>query len=171
MDWKDFWDITAHIAAVVGSLAAAVWAYFNFIRSRTYYPRLELTVSGELRTRAGCQYVVPRITLENIGRAKVRLLQDGSGYRMWTSGGYAEETGELVWSGGNVVFPVFQHHRFIEPGERIFDEQQMFVLPAGCIAARIEARLVAPVGWPHRKNSEWNCSAVIGPVPDRDPLA
>ena len=70
MNWKDVWDIAAHIGTVIGLLATGVWAYFNFVKSRRYYPRLELTVSGELREVSHRQYIVPRVTLKNIGESK-----------------------------------------------------------------------------------------------------
>lgn len=48
VDWKDFWDLVAHIGTVIGLLATGIWAYFNFIKSRRYYPRLELAISREI---------------------------------------------------------------------------------------------------------------------------
>jgi hypothetical protein len=51
LNWKDFWDIAAHIAQVTGFAVGGVWAYFNFVKSRTYYPRMELSVSAELRSK------------------------------------------------------------------------------------------------------------------------
>ena len=99
-DWKGFWDMAAHVGTLVGLTAAGVWGYFNFIKSRTYHPRLEMTVSGELRSKGVQQYLVPRVTLKNIGNSKVKLIQSGSGYRIWTTKREeADETRELVWRG------------------------------------------------------------------------
>lgn len=156
--------MAAHIGTLIGLGAAGVWGYFNFIKSRTYHPRLEMTVSGELRLKGNQQYLVPRVTLKNIGKSKVELIQRGSGYRVWTTSGKADAIGELSWSGGKPVFEMFLDHKWIEPGETIFDELSLFSLPSDCFAAKIQARLVVPLGWPRRTNSEWNCSAIIGPV-------
>jgi hypothetical protein len=163
-DWKGFWDMGSHIGTLIGLAAAGVWGYFNFIKSRTYYPRLEMMVSGDMRQRNDRQYLVPRITLRNIGKSKVRLIQSGSGYRVWIAQGEADNSGELVWSGGKPVYDLFIHHKWIEPGETIFDEINLFELPYDCVAAKIQSRLVVPLGWPHRENSEWNCSVVVGPI-------
>jgi hypothetical protein len=142
-DWKGFWDIAAHVGTLIGLGGAGVWGYFNFIKSRTYHPRLELTVSGEFRPRNGQQFLVPRITLKNIGKSKVELIQTGSGYRIWTATGSADPaTGELTWSGGKVVFDAFVDHKWIEPEETIFDELSLFALPANCLAAKIQASSV-----------------------------
>ena len=163
-DWKGFWDMAAHVGTLIGLGGAGVWGYFNFIKSRTYHPRLQMIVSGDVRSKGAQQYLVPRVTLKNIGKSKVALIQSGSGYRIWTARGAGNETGELTWSDGKTVFPLFVDHKWIEPGETIFDEITLFSLPSDCLAAKIQARLIVPLGWPNRKNAEWNCSAVIGPV-------
>ena len=80
--WKDFWDISTHIGTLVGLAFAGVWGYFNFVKSRTYFPRMELSVSGEIRSVGDKRLLVPRITLNNIGKSKVELLQFGTGYRI-----------------------------------------------------------------------------------------
>ncbi len=167
-DWKGFWDMAGHVGTLIGLAIAGVWAYFNFVKSRTYYPRMEMAVSGELRTRGDCQYLVPRITLKNIGRSKVELNQSGSGFRIWLANGAAADTGELTWSGGKRVFPIFESHKWIEPGESVFDELSLFAIPADCIATKIQVRLAAPIGWPRRENTVWNCSTVVGPVQEKE---
>ena len=163
-DWKGFWDMASHVGTLIGLAAAGVWGYFNFIKSRTYFPRLEMTASGDIRQRNGRQYLVPRITLSNIGKSKVRLIESGSGYRVWIARGATDDTGALVWLGGKPVYDLFIHHKWIEPGETIFDELNLFELPYDCVAAKIQSRLVVPLGWAYKRNSEWNCSAIVGPV-------
>lgn len=168
---KDFWDIASHIGTLIGLGVAAVWAYFNFVKSRTYYPRMELDVSGEMRTNNGERHLVPRITLRNIGKSKVQLNQSGSGFRVWVADGTKDQHGALVWSDGQHVFTVFENHGWIEPGESIFDELTLLALPANCVAAKVQVRLTAPIGWPRRKNTAWNCSTIVGPVSEREKRA
>jgi len=168
-DWKGFWDMAAHVGTLIGLAIAGVWAYFNFVKSRTYYPRMEMAVSGDVRARGAQQYLVPRVTLKNIGNSKVELRQSGSGYRIWLAKGAIGDAGELAWSGGKPVFPIFVNHKWIEPGESIFDELSLFALPPDCIATKIEVRLAAPIGWPRRTNTVWNCSTIVGPVSGKEP--
>lgn len=169
VNWKDLWDIVAHIGTVIGLLATGVWAYFNFVKSRRYYPRLEMDVSGEIREASDRRYLIPRITLKNIGQSKVKLIQKGSGYRIWMIQEGGRELRELGSSDSGVVYGMFEEHQWIEPGESIFDENRMFSLPGDCIAVKIQARLVAQVRRLPSKNSEWNCSAILGPVSTSDP--
>lgn len=157
---KDFWDIAAHIGNVIGLVAAGVWAYFNFIESRTYHPRMELSVSGKIYSKADQRFLIPRVTLQNIGMSKVELLQRGSGYRVWFTRGGLKVGGHLAWFGGKPVYRMFEAHAWIEPGESIFNEIEIHSVPSDAVAAKIEARLRAPVG---RRVSVWTCSAVIAP--------
>ncbi|MBB5330951.1 hypothetical protein [Tunturiibacter gelidoferens] len=160
---KDAWDIAAHVASVIGLMAAGVWGYFNFVKSRTYYPRMELSVSGEIITSSDKKFLVPRVILKNIGRSKVQLLQRGSGYKIWIANGRTKVGGSLAWSGGKPTYRIFEQHGWIEPGEAIFDERQLHALPPDCVAAKVEVRLRAPVGIVVPKVTVWTCSAVVGP--------
>lgn len=160
--------MAAHVGTLVGLAGAGVWGYFNFVKSRTYHPRLEMIVSGDIRWKDTQRFLVPRVTLKNIGKSKIALVQSGSGYRVWTANGTTDEHNELCWSGGKPVFNLFNDHRWIEPGETIFDELNLFVLPLDTVAAKIQARLVVPLGWPKRTNAEWNCSAIVGPVMSKE---
>jgi hypothetical protein len=58
---SEFWDTTAHVASVLAVFAGAVWAYFKFIKSRTFYPRMQMTCSGTLLKSGNVVYVVPRV--------------------------------------------------------------------------------------------------------------
>jgi hypothetical protein len=165
VNWKEVWENAEHIATVLGIGAAGVWGYFNFIKSRTYYPRMEMSVSGEIRASDKRRYLIPRITLKNIGNSKIALVQKGSGYRVWVTGEAAEDVREVEWSKASKVYSMFENHHWIEPGESIFDEVRLLPVPGKAIAAKIEARLVAQVRrFPKRKTNEWNSSAILGPV-------
>jgi hypothetical protein len=163
-NWKDASEIADHVATVIAIGAAGIWAYFNFVKSRTYHPRMEMAVSGEIRLSGATGYVVPRVTLKNIGQSKIALIQRGSGYRVWFAADSGNSLPEVAWSGGRPVYPMFQEHQHIEPGESIFDEVRLIRLPEASIAVKIEARLVAPVSRFPRKNNEWNCAAIAGPI-------
>jgi hypothetical protein len=172
-DWKTNLDAAQNLAKFIALIVAGIWAYFNFVKSRTYHPRMELEASGEIRIVGRRRYLVPRFTLKNIGRSKIDLIQRGSGYRIWTvteesicnSMPEREDTHPLSWAGGKIVYKMFEAHGWIEPGESIFDEGLVVALPPDCIAAKVQARLVGQVRrYPRKKNSEWNNSVVLGPI-------
>jgi len=164
VNWKDVSEIVDHVATVIAIGAAGIWAYFNFVKSRTYHPRMEMAASGEIRVSGRTKYVVPRVTLKNIGHSKIELIQRGSGYRIWIGGEGSSNDSEIKWSGGKPIFRMFEEHQWIEPGESIFEETRLIRLPKTSIAVKIEARLVAQVRRFPRKNSEWNSAAIAGPI-------
>jgi len=165
-NWKDFLDEAAHVAQLIGFAVAGVWGYFNFVKSRTYYPRMELSASGKLLSKGEQQFLIPRVTLKNIGNSKISLQQRGTGYRIWVTKSDVGETGELGWSDGQVVHRIFEEHRWIEPGEMIFDELRMFAVPNDCVATKVEVRLTACVGL-LKSSKAWTCSAIVGPGIDK----
>jgi len=165
-NWKDFLDEAAHVAQLIGFAVAGVWGYFNFVKSRTYYPRMELSASGKLLSKGEQQFLIPRVTLKNIGNSKISLQQRGTGYRIWVTKCDVGETGELGWSDGQVVHRIFEEHRWIEPGEMIFDELRMFAVPNDCVATKVEVRLTACVGL-LKSSKAWTCSAIVGPGIDK----
>ncbi len=92
-------------------------------------------------------------------------MQKGSGYRVWVATEQDKGLHEVQWSNGTRVYAMFEEHKWIEPGESIFDEVRLIPLPANFIAAKVEARLLAQVKrFPRKKNTEWNSSAIAGPV-------
>lgn len=92
---------------MLGLTGAGVWAYFNFIKSRTYFPRMEMNVSGEIRSTGTELFVVPRVVLKNIGNSKVGFLHKGSGYRLsW--GSRSDRSPDIAWSTPEVAYPVFE---------------------------------------------------------------
>jgi hypothetical protein len=165
LNWKEIWENAEHVATILGIGAAGVWGYFNFIKSRTYHPRMEMTVSGEIRQSGEHQYLVPRVTLKNIGNSKIALVQQGSGYRVSVAAEPSVDVREAEWARASKVYSMFENHHWIEPGESIFDEVRLIPLSRTSIAAKIEARLVAEVKrFPRRKTTEWNSAAIVGPV-------
>ncbi len=157
--------MASHVGTLVGLGAAGIWGYFNFVRSRTYYPRMEMGAEGDIRSHGDQRYLVPRITLKNIGNSKIELIQHGTGYKVWFTDGSVDDEGELIWSGGKLTYSMLVDHKWIEPGESIFDEKSLIPLPQRCVATKVQARLVAPIGWPQRTNTVWKCSVIIGPLP------
>ncbi len=153
----------AHIGTLVGLVVAGVWAYFNFIRSRRYYPRMELGLLGEIRSKDKARFLIPRITLKNIGNSQIALVQKGSGFKIFFATGEVTPAGELLWLNGEHTYEMFTDHVWIEPGESIFDETVAIPMADNYLAVKIIARLVAPVGWRQKRRNTWKCSAIIGP--------
>jgi hypothetical protein len=133
------------MSKAIGFVAGGLWVYFNFIKSRTYYPRMELTCAGTIFRNAELCLVAPRITLKHIGKSKISLEQEGSGYQLLYSDGLGGAGKPVEWETDGSWRQVFLKHHWIEPDETIFQESEVFVVPSWALAVKVEARIVGRV--------------------------
>lgn len=164
MDIHKIFESADHLLAACGIAVAGVWAYYNFVRSRTYRPRSELSVSGRIFGSPMCSYLVPKVTLKNTGMSRLKLKQIGSGIRVSHCAQQPEiPLHPIAWSEAGPVYSMFEHHFWIEPGETIADEQHVIPLPSSYIAVKVELRLCIQTRRFPKRNIEINANAVIYP--------
>ncbi len=142
-----FKDVTGGIQSLITAAGVAIggyWAYFKFIRGRTFVPRLSIELDGQWRPLAGRQVLHARVVVKNIGAAKVSINQYGSSFEVgFPEGEYESEVqwaklaletsshdlesetsadGEAIKPDGIRRFRVLTEHAWIEPGEAVSDE-------------------------------------------------
>jgi hypothetical protein len=156
-------SVTA-LAIVVGG----IWAYFKFVKGRTYRMRTQTNLSGEWRLLNGRHLLHVQITVKNIGASKVKLTQEGTGLRVkiLPSSTTMEDRGPVSWRRFG-TFEVLLEHEWIEPEETISDELLISLSELGPQSVLLEVRLVLDRQWP-AKNTETfarifvPCSSSIG---------
>src|SRR5215216_1121767 len=57
-------EITTNLFTLLAILVGAAWAYFHDFRGRTYKPRIELDVSGEVVVVDGIYYLLATLKLK-----------------------------------------------------------------------------------------------------------
>jgi hypothetical protein len=132
-----FQAVVTAVAIVVGG----VWAYFKFVKERTYRPRLEVGMAGEWCDVQGTRLLHARVTVKNIGTSVVTLRQKGTGLRLSRVASIPVLPGAVGWTKVK-AFSIFEEHSWIEPGETISDD---LLLRADIPAAEptlLETRLV-----------------------------
>lgn len=143
-------------AAIVGIIAAGVWAYFNFFRGRTYRPRLEPHVSGAIFSTQDSVFLVAAYQVKNVGLSKVDIQQCGSALSVLVPEmpSTVPFVREIKWK-HVATFDIFKARQWVEPGEPI-QEQRLIALPHDkYLAVRIEVRLVSSA------NTEWTAMAIV----------
>src|SRR5262249_6336609 len=114
-NFKTVVDIIGTIVTAAAVIIGGIWAYFKFVKGRTFRPRLEVDMSGQWLKVDGKQLLQARIRVKNIGSSKVTLLQKGTGLRI---GVLAEQQpsppAAATWDGQR-VFVVLKEHQWIEP--------------------------------------------------------
>ena len=143
MDWTTVLDNLDKGVTIVAIITGGTWAYYHFIRGRTYNLRLESAVSGSAECVGGETYIVATAKLKNVGLSKVEVEPVGSGllfYKGTINRTEKDDSGfhRVEWEALGAL-PVFENHAWIESGEPI-SEEQMVVVP-GCDKAPFEVAL------------------------------
>ena len=114
-DAKTVADIVGTLITALAVIVGALWAYYRFVKGRTYRPRLEVSMGGEWFTVDGKRLLLARVRLKNIGASVVELLQKGTGLRVSTLGD-SDSPRTVSWMQGR-VYTILDEHAWIEPGE------------------------------------------------------
>lgn len=119
--FKNFAAGAASIATFLAVIAGGVWAYYRFIRSRTFRPRFSVEICGQWRLHPKAYVFHVRVRVTNIGAAKVTLQHWGTGLRIsFPSDQQPAYPNCVDWEG--VAFRVLEKHDWLEPGETVSDE-------------------------------------------------
>ena len=149
-DVKDVADIVGSAVTALAVIVGGSWAYFKFVKGRTYRPRLEVNLFGQWREVDGAQRYHARITVRNIGASVVRLLQRGTGLRVnLLADDQPRPPGRAKWRKAG-TFRIFLEHDWIEPGETVSDDLLLDPGMSGPALVMLEARLV----WKWSSHSE-----------------
>jgi hypothetical protein len=148
---EPFKNITAGIASIFTALAVSaggVWAYYKFIKGRTFRPRISGEILGQWRPKDDAEahrsrlafksqrptaYLCHvRIRVTNIGAAKVTLKQYGTGLEVSFPTERQPVLPHVVrWdnalalqtnSNNDGMFKVFGEQEWIEPGETVSED-------------------------------------------------
>lgn len=147
---KDWTAAAESFVTALAVLVGGVWAYYRFVKGRTFRPRVSIEVLGQWRHDDGVQvshswlpfqHQPPKATLlhvrirvTNIGAAKAALKEEGTGVEVSFPNNVQPVLPHSVrWEnslaaaqpqtqGPGGMFPVFEGQEWIEPGETISDD-------------------------------------------------
>ena len=153
-------DNLEKVATITAVIIGGLWAYFNYFRGRTYKPRLELKVTGNLIRRDETNYLLAVAQLSNVGLSKIKIKQEGTALLVSLYQNFDTVTKVLSVDYDHLAaFPVFEYHLWVEPGEQI-EEQQLIVLPdLERPILRVELRIVCQRSL--FRNIEWKSWSVV----------
>lgn len=119
---KTVFDIVGTTFTVVALITGGVWAYYKFIKGRTFRPRIDVTPSAEWLAIDGVPNLLVRVTIKNLGASAATLIHEGSGIRLSRLAAQQRATPAVKkWEKGPTI-PLLKHHHWIEPGEQVTDE-------------------------------------------------
>lgn len=141
-NFKTVIDITGTLITGAAVVVGGIWAYFKFVKGRTFRPRLEVHMSGQWRKVDQRQLLHARIRVKNIGSSNVALVQKGTGLRVSVLGPTQPSPPALSSWDRQKVFVILREHAWIEPGETVSDDLLLNLGTPDPVLTLFEARLV-----------------------------
>jgi hypothetical protein len=130
----------AAVAAVIGG---ALWAYYRFVKSRTFQARLTVGVSGKYHKVEDRTFIVVNATVQNVGAGKAIIKQSGTAIRLLGHDSYDKLNGSAKLPEEAIgAYGVFEGHDNAEPLESFEDCKVIQVHTEPYVAISIELRVV-----------------------------
>ena len=121
MDVKTATDVASNIVTSAAVLVGGVWAYFKFIKGRTFAHRAELDVSPTLEASADSLYLSVAITLKNTGLSKLPLNDDMKVMRLFGLTHTANSAVSAAKWERVLTVPILDQHAWLEAQETVTD--------------------------------------------------
>jgi hypothetical protein len=159
IDWsktKDFTDAFSNVTQGLGLIAAGVWAYFKFIKGRTFQETLIPIVSGRLVLIDQYALLIVTMEIKNVGSSKVIFNQELSVLTIFEYVPPHPQQIITVIDNPLTSLPAFVDEKsFLEPNESI-KTQRLLALPnLSRIAYRLELEITSDSGY------EWQTISIV----------
>jgi hypothetical protein len=154
--WAEVAKGALAIAQILAIFLGAGWAYFKFVRGRTFAERLEASV-GSMPFQAG-EVIALRIraSITNTGASIVRLDDDVKVVYVYGAEMAAAGPGVRVdWGGHLALTSVFAEHKWVEAQETVSDEVLVTIPDSGWVACRVELIIAS------KKKKRWGATAIV----------
>jgi hypothetical protein len=133
---------------VIAIIAGGIWTFFHYFKGRTFKPRLELKISGELQNNDNSKCLITKVRLKNVGLSKLEIKQKGTGMRIISIDEVPHSNKAKRLEGNRLrTVTIFKEHEWIEPNE-IIDDVQVFLLPNKSKNILLDARVISKsIAW------------------------
>jgi hypothetical protein len=153
----DVIEASKNIFEMAAIAAGGAWAYFKFIKGRTFQETLAPSVSGEFKVIDSVQYILVTTQIKNIGLSKVEFDRKECLLNVveYTASDAAkiDKVAELEAGPGLAVLDPTD--RYVEPNETIEDQHLILVPGTLGIAYRLKVQIKSTAG------HKWRSSCVV----------
>lgn len=115
IDWtkaKDFTDVFRNVTQSLAFIAGGIWAYFKFVKARTFQESLIPVVSGKFVAIEDRVYLVATIQVKNVGLSKIEFSQKGSALMVFEYAPTSLEKIQTVEGKQVTAFDLFEPRSF-----------------------------------------------------------
>jgi hypothetical protein len=174
LNWGDVARGVAALVQIVAIVVGGGWAYYKFIRGRTFKPRAEIDLDASLVEADGHRALSVTVAFRNVGLIYIPFIPPPptEPIRMvsiWTAVASQEVGAGLVWEASSPpLVEIFKDYRGCEVGERVTDHV-LVPVPAGPVPAlgpwlayRVSATIVSPTRTgPRGGRNPWSATMVV----------
>jgi hypothetical protein len=170
IDWPTTHAFTGSIQNVVQVLALCAggcWAYFKFIKGRTFQESLTPAVTGRFVALDGVVYLIATIQIKNVGSSRIDFDRQTSALVLYEYTQSLDTEVHAVKNKRLTSFNVFEREkeRYVEPNETI-EVQQFISIPGPLkLAYRLEADILSTSGF------IWRAASIVDKASLRDNAA
>lgn len=135
---------------IAAYIIGALWVYFNFWKGRTYRPRIDPMLAGQILNHKGPKLIKIIINVKNVGLSKVDIEQKGTALRLLS---YDFSNTNDPWKHRRTI-SILSANKWIEPGETVGEQ---FLIPftgTNLIAVKAEVILVS-------KKTMWESTIIL----------
>lgn len=163
---KDIIEASKNVVEMGAVAAGGVWAYFKFVKGRTFKESLTPAVSGRFASIDGVIYLIATTQIKNVGLSKIEFDREGSALILFEYNPSSQNEIHTVADNRLTSFEVFsEKDRYIEPNE-IIDGQRFIAVPGPLkLAYRLEVEIASTAGFTWRATNivdKTSLSASIG---------
>lgn len=168
MDLKTATDVVSNVVTSTAVVVGGIWAYFKFIRGRTFAHRAELNVSSTLVRGARSQFLSVVVSLTNTGLSRLPLNEKMKVIRLFGMVQNSTRYPSTVEWERISTLPILQQHAWLEAQEAVTDVITYELSPVDEARPAYSAyRVETIVGAPRRKITgkgiQWQSHSVIFP--------
>ena len=118
---NDIVDILSKIITILATILAGSWAYYRFVRGRTFRPRFTLKVEGRTLRKRTTDYLLLSVKLTNIGLSKIDI--EHASARLYLLQADDKKKSVPVRRSYLTTARLFAAHNWFEPGVTVHDEK------------------------------------------------
>ncbi|MFH1931279.1 MAG: hypothetical protein ABIN18_06790 [Pseudomonadota bacterium] len=143
-------DTIEKLFRIAAYIIGALWVYFNFWKGRTYRPRIEPMITGQILNHQRSKLIKIVMNLKNVGLSKVDVEQKGTALRLLS---YDSSNTKDPWK-HQCTISILSAHRWIEPGETVGEQFLIPFAETNFIAVKAEIILVS-------KKTMWESAIIV----------
>jgi hypothetical protein len=159
---KDITDVLLNIVQMAAFIAGGWWAYFKFIKGRTFKESLVPAVRGKFVSIDDIQFLIVTTQIKNVGLSKIEFNREGSALIIFEYNTSSETEIYTVAANKLGAFDVLnENDKYIEPNE-IIEDTRLIAIPGPLKPAyRLEVQIASAGDY------TWQTATIV----DKSPLS